>query len=170
MIFLDLCCCRITKRLTDAMLNNSSLRLISIRDRDNHVPALDHLPTDNSEVPGLIELVKTCSPPLTKIRMNRVFTPEESIEIVLGALCNKSLSAFYVYDVTLKEYTIAHQTDVSSDEHENIDMSKITVELLDRDDNELELENFAPEKLLDYTKHLHLFGLDFLAPMHFHIH
>ena len=153
MLLLKLHCCRITKCLTDAMLENNSLRQISIHDRDNHVPALDPFPTDNSEVPGLIELVKTCSPPLTKIRMNRVFTPEESIEIVLGALCNKSLSAFYVYDVTLKEYTIAHKTDVSSDEQENIDMSKITVELFDDKESKFLLEatlaTIHPDKLSD---------------------
>ena len=159
MIVLVLCCCRITKRLTDAMMKNSSLTLISIKDRDYDVPALDPLPTDNSEVPGLIELVKTCSPPLTHIVMYRVFTPEESIEIILGALCNESLSAFQVYDVTLQQFTNAHKTDVSSDEQENIDMSKITTaeELFDNNKSFLvsliaHLATMNSEKLSDYTK------------------
>ena len=166
MYFLALNCCRITKRLADAMLNNSSLRLISIRDHDYHVPALDPLPTDNSEVPGLIELVKTCSPPLTHIVMCRVFTPEESIEIILGALCNKTLSAFQVYDVTLKQFTNAYKTDDSSDEQENIDMSKIITTTVDKlfDDNKSNFSYDAylagtmhPEKLSEQIKRLQTF-------------
>ena len=161
MTVLALYCCRITKRLTDAMLNNSSLRLISIRDHDYHVPALDPLPTDNSEVPGLIELVKTCSPPLTDIMMYRVFTPEESIEIVRAALCNKSLSAFEVYDVTLEQFTDALKTDVSSDEQKNIDMSKITTvdKLFDYNKSILSLGAYLgtmnPKKLSEKIKDFH---------------
>ena len=161
MYILVLCCCRITKRLTDAMLNNSSLRLISIRDHDYHVPALDPLPTDNSEVPGLIELVKTCSPPLTHIKMHRVFTPEESIEIVRAALCNKTLCSFKVYDVTLEQFTDALKTDVSSDEQKNIDMSKITTvdKLFDYNKSILSLGAYLgtmnPKKLSEKIKDFH---------------
>ena len=127
---LGLCCCRITKRLTIAMLKSSSLKLISIKYHDYHTLPMPHpcFPTDNSEVPGLIELVKKCSPPLKDLEIHRVFTPEESIEIVRAALYNQCLSRFGVYDVTFDEFSKVH----IDGEHKDIDTSKICQEQYDK--------------------------------------
>lgn len=139
---LTLVCCRVTKAMVEAVSANECLEEFGLYDDDfyRHIPPpanprIQFDIDDSGVIPGLINLVKTCLPPLTTIALQyKHFTTEACIEIALGALCNEKLTRMTLYDVTVNAYYHAlNQQQSSSDDHRIIKEKFHIIEVEKRD-------------------------------------